>query len=77
MYECECGHHFNQFELVHCYSFEQKVNIIDKIDEAVDRNLPTEFEDSKVHIWKCPDCNRLYWIDRESGIVECYERKSQ
>ena len=19
LYECECGHHFNQFELIHCY----------------------------------------------------------
>ena len=77
LYECECGHHFNQFELIHCYSDEQRISIINKIDEAVERNLPTEFEDSTVHIWKCPDCNRLYWIDRKSGIVERYERRTQ
>ena len=77
LYSCPCGYRFNDSYLFHCYSFQQSAEMMDKIDEAVERNLPAEFEDSTVHIWKCPNCNRLYWIDCDSGIVERYERRAQ
>lgn len=72
---CECGYHFHNNELTHCYSDNQRSDIWDQMDEVFEKNLPGEFEDSKVYIWKCPDCNRLYWIERDSGIVQCYEKK--
>lgn len=74
-YICTCGHKFLRKELIHCYPHYQKCELWEIIDDAFEQNLPGEFEDSKVHIWKCPDCNRLYWIERDSGIVQCYEKK--
>ena len=73
---CECGHRFHNSELIHCYPDVQRSDIWEQIDDAYEFSLPIpEFEDSQVHIWKCPDCNRLYWIERDSGIVQCYEKK--
>lgn len=74
-YICTCGHNFLSKELIHCYSEQESIDILNSIDKTFEQNLPGEFEDSKVHIWKCPDCNRLYWIERDSGIVQCYEKK--
>lgn len=73
---CSCGHYMTNSKLptdfgFECYSDELYHKVCDDVQKGIDEYyyIPEDIPE----IWKCPNCNIVYWFDHGILIAKIYD----